>query len=619
VTTLLATIGGGLIAAFVGGYLARRVGLPPIVGYLAAGMAVGPFTPGFVADLHVATELAELGVILLMFGVGLHFSVRDIWAVRSIAVPGAVGQIAVATALGGGLGLALGWGLAAGIVLGLALSVASTVVLLRALTARRELDSPQGRVAVGWLIVEDLVTVLVLVLLPTAAVLVEGGANPEHPLVGVAGALAKAALLMVLVFVLGTRLLPPLLRSVAREGSRDVFTLAVLAVAIGIAYVSFAVFGVSLALGAFLAGAVLSGSDVSHKAAWDALPLQDAFAVLFFVSVGMLVDPVFLVGHPLQVLAVVLLVIVGKSITALGIVVAARHPPRVAVTVAAGLAQVGEFTFILATLGVQLGLLPSAGFQLVVAGAILSIGLNPLAFALGDRVEPMLRHALFRRSPLLAAQNDALAVAGSVHLPPGRRHAVIVGYGRVGALIGDALGRRQFGFVVIDRDLRLVERLRERGIDALYGDAADPELLERAELERAAVLVIATPEEAFNRVVQERARRLAPRLEIVVRTPGERLAARLLGEARVWPIVAPRELGAQIARVTLARYGISPPEIEAIIQGIRLDQVDDGDPPGLDPRKPLSRLLGRVRDRWSSYGAALPQFRVHLRRTSDRG
>ena len=407
---LIETIAIGLGAAFVGGLVATRLRLPTIVGYLLAGLAVGPFTPGLVADTATAQELAELGVILLMFGVGIHFSIPDLLAVRGTAVPGALGQITVATLLGTGLGVALGWGLVGGLVLGLAVSVASTVVLLRALEERGDLATPQGRIAVGWLIVEDLFTVVVLVLLPTLAPLLLGeGGSIGDAVLGLVVAVAKLALFAALMLVVGTRVVPRLLESVERTGSRELFTLAVLAIAICIAVAASVVFGVSFALGAFLAGIVLNESEVSHKAAADALPLQDAFAVLFFVSVGMLLDPAALLAQPGAVLLMVALVVVAKAVAAFLIVALLRRPVRVALTVAAALSQVGEFSFILATLGLTLGLIPGTAFQLVVAAAIVSITVNPLLFRL---IEPA--EAWFRARPgLLRLVERAEAGAGA--------------------------------------------------------------------------------------------------------------------------------------------------------------------------------------------------------------
>ena len=389
---LLETLAIGLVAAFIGGIVATKLRLPTIVGYLVAGVFVGPFTPGLVADTGTAQELAELGVILLMFGVGIHFSVGDLLAVRSTAIPGAIGQILVATLLGIGLGIALGWGFAGGLVLGLAVSVASTIVLLRALEARDEVDSPQGRIAVGWLIVEDLFTVLVLVLLPSLAPMLLGqGGDTGGVVLDLVVALAKLGAFAALMLVVGVRVVPRLLLWVKDTGSRELFTLSVLAVAIGIAVAAYAVFGVSFALGAFLAGVVLNESEISHQAAEDALPLRDAFAVLFFVSVGMLFDPAFLARQPGAIILVTLLVVVAKSLAAFAIVVLLRRPLRVALTVGAALSQVGEFSFILATLGLSLALIPEDAFQLVVAAALVSITLNPFLFRLIGPLEAAIR------------------------------------------------------------------------------------------------------------------------------------------------------------------------------------------------------------------------------------
>ena len=397
--TLIATITAGFVLAFGLGLLANRLRLPPLVGYLLAGIAVGPFTPGYVADGGLAGQLAEIGVILLMFGVGLHFSLADLMAVRAIAIPGAIGQIVLATAIGAGMAALWGWNLGAGLVLGLSLSVASTVVLLKALEERNAVETPNGRIAVGWLIVEDLAMVLTLVLLPALAGVLGGKGEPAASspagggglLLSLGLTLAKVGAFLALVMFLGPRFLPGLLRRVARTGSRELFTLAVLAIAMGIAFGSAKLFGVSFALGAFFAGMVLNESELSHKAATSSLPLQDAFAVLFFVSVGMLFDPSVLVRAPGKVLAVVGLIVVGKSLVALGIVLVLRFPLGTALTVSAALAQIGEFSFILAGLGVSHGLLSNEGMSLVLAGAILSITLNPLVFGLADRASAWAR------------------------------------------------------------------------------------------------------------------------------------------------------------------------------------------------------------------------------------
>ncbi len=387
--SLITILAMGFVLAFALGFLAIRLRLPPIVGYLLAGIVLGPFTPGMVVDTALAGQLAEIGVILLMFGVGLHFSGADLMAVRWIAVPGAVAQIVIATAIGAAMAMFWGWSLGAGLVLGLALSVASTVVLLRALEEQGSVQSVNGRIAVGWLIVEDLAMVLALVLLPAAAeLLTDGGAalSATDLLIDLGLTMGKVILFVAIVMMVGPRVVPWLLSQVARVGSRELFTLAVLAVALGIAYGSAVLFGVSFALGAFFAGLVLSESRFSHKAAADSLPLQDAFAVLFFVSVGMLFDPMIVVREPLAVLAVLLLILIGKSLAAMGLVLALGYPMSTALTVSASLAQIGEFSFILAGLGIALGLMPPEGRDLILAGALLSITINPALFAVLDPI-----------------------------------------------------------------------------------------------------------------------------------------------------------------------------------------------------------------------------------------
>ncbi|MGE0095342.1 MAG: cation:proton antiporter [Alphaproteobacteria bacterium] len=412
-TSLIALMAIGLVFAFAFGFVASKLRLPPLVGYLLAGIAMGPFTPGFVGDVHLALELAEIGVILLMFGVGLHFSAADLRAVRSVAVPGGILQILVATAIGAALAMSWGWSLGAGIVLGLSLSVASTVVLLRALDDRNSIETVNGRVAVGWLIVEDLAMVLALVLLPAFAEIMGGskaaGASDGSLLVSLAATLGKVVAFVVLALTIGPRIVPWLLSQVARSGSRELFTLSVLAVALGIAFGSAKLFGVSFALGAFFAGVILSESDLSHKAAEDSLPLQDAFAVLFFVSVGMLFDPSILVREPWAVAAVLAVILFGKSLAAFVIVIGLGYPATTAITVSAALAQIGEFTFILAGLGLTLGILPPEGRDLLLAGGILSITFNPLMFWAAERLSGRLRpRAGSRRDLRLSALRGEL-------------------------------------------------------------------------------------------------------------------------------------------------------------------------------------------------------------------
>ena len=451
-TPLIATIVAGLTLAFAFGALAHRMKISPLAGYLLAGVMVGPFTPGFVADQKLAGELAEIGVILLMFGVGLHFSLKDLMSVKAIAIPGAIVQIAVATVLGWGLATLLGWPPAAGIIFGLALSVASTVVLLRALQEKRIVQTARGRIAVGWLIVEDLVMVLALVLIPSIAGLV--GDGPTPPLDEIAMTLGitlgKVGLFVAVMLIGGRRLVPMLLHAVAHTGSRELFRLAVLVVALGIAFGAAKLFDVSFALGAFFAGMVLAESELSQRATEETLPLRDAFAVLFFVSVGMLFDPNILVTSPLSVVAAVLIVVFGKSIAAFLIVRLFGHPTGTALTISASLAQIGEFSFILANLGVAYGLLPEEGRGLVLASAMISIFLNPFIFALAERTRTRLER------PAVQAAAQAAAVAAErkeeSDLKPTTQtgHAIVVGYGRVGHVLVEQITQMNDGLVIIE-------------------------------------------------------------------------------------------------------------------------------------------------------------------------
>jgi len=550
-TELIAILAGGLGLAFVLGFVANRLSLPPLVGYLLAGVAVGPFTPGFVANAGLASQLAEIGVILLMFGVGLHFSPADLLAVRGIAVPGAIVQILAATAMGAAAARLWGWSWPAGLVFGVCLSVASTVVLLRALEDRGALDSGDGRIAVGWLIVEDLFTVLFLVLLPAFAA-PAGGGNPGL-LVAVGWTLAKVAAFLGLMLVVGRRAVPWLLERVARTGSRELFTLAVLAIALGIAVGAASLFGVSFALGAFFAGVVISESDLSHKAAADALPLQDAFAVLFFVAVGMLFDPSILIREPLRVLAVVLIVLVGKSLAAFLIVVAFRRTAGTALTISASLAQIGEFSFILAALGMSLGLLPQEAQSLIVAGALISITVNPLVFR---TVAPLERW--LRARPGSARRDEAVgepaAGLGEPQVPEPSDHAVLVGHGRVGGRVAAALSQRSLPYLVIEHDREAAAALRARGVPVVHGDAARPGILEHAGLGRARLLLVMTPDPLEARAVIELARRIRPSIDIAVRThsDAEREHLEALHVGRV--VMGERELADALAGYALARF-----------------------------------------------------------------
>ncbi len=489
----------------------------------------------------------------------------------------------------------------AGLVLGLALSIASTVVLLRLLADRNEQDTLQGQIAVGWLIVEDLLAVVVLVLLPTIAPMVGGTSPPDaagtNPMIAIALAVGKAAIFAILMVVAGARLVPWLMLVVAREGSRELFSLAVLAIALGLAYVSSSVFGVSFALGAFLAGAVVGESDMSHQAAADALPLRDAFAVLFFVSVGMLLDPTYLLANPGPVLAVLALIVVGKAVTKFVVVAVAGYPPRVALTVAAGLAQIGEFSFIVGTVGRSLGLLPEEGYQLIVAGALLSITLNPFLFGLIPPLEARLRDSRVM-TRLMDRRAGDLARLRPEERETLRLHAIICGYGRVGRLIGPAFERRGFRYVVITQQRNEVDRLRATGVIAIYGDAANQAVLEMADLSHARLVVVATAEPNETRLIVERVRAMNPGVDLIVRTHSDTEAAhmRSLG-AKVQAIHGERELAVQMARYALRRFGLSAVEAEAIAQGLRgrAVVVDESRPRGLG--EVLRRLRGRLSDR----------------------
>ena len=527
--SLIATIAAGLGLALVLGYAATRLRVPPIVGYLVAGIIIGPATPGFVADLELTGQLAEIGVMLMMFGVGLHFSLHDLLAVRRIAVPGALVQIAAATALGGATAMAWGWDPGAALVLGLALSVASTVVLLRALENHGGLGSINGQIAVGWLVVEDLVVILVLVLLPAIAPMLGGGGSGHAPpgslWVTLLATLGKVTAFLTLMLVAGRRLLPRLLWGVARTGSRELFTLCVISAAVGVAYISATLFTVSFALGAFFAGMMLRESPLSHRAADESLPLRDAFSVLFFVSVGMLFDPEIILNQPLQVLAVVAIVMLGKTVAAIALVLTFRYPLTTALTVGAGLAQIGEFSFILAGLGRSLNLLPEAGQSLILAGALISISLNSALFA---AIEPARRWLLARseRARALERRDDPLAeLPATFDQASLTGHVVVAGYGRVGRRVGEALARERVPVVVIEENRELVEGLRSRGMPAVSGDAGEAMTLVQAHVARAGVLVIAFADTARVRRMVEIARTLNPSIEILVRTHSDEDAA----------------------------------------------------------------------------------------------
>ncbi len=568
--SLITTVAAGLGLALIMGFLAARLKLPPLVGYLVAGIIIGPATPGFVADVNLASQLAEIGVMLMMFGVGLHFSVNDLLAVRRIAIPGAVVQIVVATVLGAATAILWGWSVGAGLVFGLSLSVASTVVLLRALESRGVLSSVNGQIAVGWLVVEDLVVVLILVLLPALAGILGGSAaaGDGQPAQGSLGStlavtLGKVGAFIALMLIVGRRLLPKLLWAVARTGSRELFTLSVISAAVGVAYLSAELFSVSFALGAFFAGMMMRESSLSHRAAEESLPLRDAFSVLFFVSVGMLFDPHIVLAEPLKVLIVAAIIMIGKTVAAVALVLAFRYPLNTALTVGASLAQIGEFSFILASLGVSLNLLPREGQSLILAGALISISLNQLVFA---AIEPVQRWVRSRSeiARALERSDDPLSeLPASVNQDLLTGHVLLVGYGRVGRRIADTLRSNGIPYVVAEQNRELVEALRQQNVPSVSGDASDPAVLIQAHVARANVLVVAIPDAAGVRKMVETARTLNPKIEVLLRTHSDEEADLLRRENLGTVFMGEHELARAITRHILQRQSQQQPSGQA--------------------------------------------------------
>ena len=561
--TLLINIAVALVIAFFGGVIARRVGLPTIVGYMLAGIAIGPFTPGFVGHVETISQLAEMGVIFLMFGVGLHFSLGDLWKVRDIAIPGALSQMIITTALGYGLTQLWGWSGPAGLVLGLAISIASTVVLLRGLMDKGLLNTPHGQAAVGWLVLEDLATVLILVLMPAMA----GTSGPNWASLGLT--LLKAAAFVVILLFVGKKLIPWLLLSIARTGSRELFILAVLAVSLGTALAAAQIFGVSLALGAFVAGVVVSESPLSHQVSADLLPFREAFSVLFFVSIGMLVDLRYLSRNVGAVLALSAVIVIGKYIVTWLLGLFIRRPARTFLVVAAGLSQIGEFSFILGQAGLSMGLLHQDQYSLILAGALLSITVNPLMLRSIGGVEKWLQ-----KSPAIWKRLDRHGPSLTSPAEPLSGHVVVIGYGRVGQHIVDVLGRLDVPRLVIDSDAGRVEALDRRGVPTLFGDAANSEVVAHAGLSRARLLVVTVPEEATAGVIVAAAREQAPDLPIIVRAatdPGVKRLA-LLGAQQV--IHPELEGGLQILRRTLLELGFPLSKVQEYADIVRSDQYD---------------------------------------------
>ncbi len=548
---LISLLATGFGAALILGFLAERIRVPALVGYLLAGILLGPGTPGPVADIKLALQLSEIGVMLLMFGVGLHFSLKDLLAVRRIAVPGAVVQMGLATVLGMLMARWWGWNWGSALIFGLSLSCASTVVLLKGLEARGALDSMNGRIAVGWLVVEDLATALVLVLLPPLAGMLgghgEAAAGSSVLWITLGQTLLQVSAFIALMLVVGRRVMPWLLWQVSRTGSRELFTLAVVAAAIGIAYGAAELFEVSFALGAFFAGMVMRESSFSRRAAHESLPLRDAFSVLFFVSVGMLFNPDILFAQPGHVLGVLAIIVLGKSLAAAALVLAFRYPFSTALTVSASLAQIGEFSFILAGLGLSLGLLPQEGTSLVLAGALISIALNPLLFAVAEPFRRwVLEHSHLARQ--LEQRDDPYA---ELPMSTERRYlegqVVIVGYGKLGRRIARALKTRGIAFVVAEQNREMVEVLRRRGVPAVSGNAAEPSVLIQAHIAEAAMLVVTTPDLPAIRKMVDTARALNPNIEVVLRAHNRDESAILRKEGMGSIFLAEEELAQGMA------------------------------------------------------------------------
>ena len=543
-TSLIAMLVFGFVLAFGLGALANRLRLSPLVGYLLAGVLAGPYTPGFVGDAELAPQLAEIGVILLMFGVGLHFSLRDLMSVKNIAIPGAVGQIAVATLLGWGMAELMGWRHIEGLIFGFSLATASTVVLLRAMEERRLLDTRRGKIAVGWLIVEDLACVIALVLIPALAGALGGGG--EVGAADIVKALAitfgKVAAFVAFMLIVGRRAIPWVLERIAGTGSRELFTLAVLSIAMGVAFGSAELFGVSFALGAFFAGMLLNESEFSHQAAQDSLPMRDAFAVLFFVSVGMLFDPRILIEHPLQVLATTLIIVFGKSVAAYAIVRAFGHPNATALTISTSLAQIGEFAFIIAGLGLSLKILPKDGHDLVLAGALITIMLNPLLFMVLDRWQ---------------LREDARVLANTppepdvVPLDIGG-HAIVVGYGRVGSQLAQLLKERGVPVVVVEDDADRVVQARASGFPTVRGNVANRRVMQEAAPERANLAIFAMPQALEAGEAIERLKALNPALSVLARAHSEAQVKHLLEHGADAAVLAERELAYSLTEMVMA-------------------------------------------------------------------
>jgi len=560
---LLINIAVALIAALVGGTIARFLRMPVIVGYMLAGIVIGPFTPGYSGDLGTISQLAELGVIFLMFGVGLHFSIEDLWKVRSIAIPGAIGQMLVTTILGYLFATWFGWSPSASIVLGLAISIASTVILLRGLMDNGLLNTQHGQAAVGWLILEDIATVLILLLMPTIA---SSGGSVDWAGLGIT--LLKATAFVASLAFIGRKLVPWMLLGTARSGSRELFILAVLAASVGIALAATMLFGVSIALGAFAAGVVVHESKLSHQVSADVLPFRDAFSVLFFVSIGMMADITYLRGNILPLIALVLLITVGKYLITLMMGLFIKYPARTFLVVAAGLSQIGEFSFILGQAGLALGLIDQGQYSMILAGALLSITVNPLMYKTTKPFEKVLRGmpGIWRR---LELHGDTIDLVDDI-----RDHVIVVGYGRVGQHIVEVLSNLDVKLVVIDSDIGRVEKLAELGIPSLYGDAGNSEVISHAHLSEARLLVVTTPDDAATSIIVAAARAKAPHLHIVARASSDKSISQLYSLGAFHVIHPELEGGLEIVRQTLMELGFSFTKVQEYTDTVRRDRYN---------------------------------------------
>lgn len=562
--SLLVNISAALGVAFIGGLIVQRIGLPTIIGYLLAGVVIGPFTPGFVGDARTISQLAELGIVFLMFGVGVHFSFSDLWKVRDIAIMGALGQMIATAALGFGLSQYWGWSPLAGLVLGLAIAIASTIVLLRGLMDHGLLNTSHGQVAVGWLVVQDIATVLILLVMPSLT-------HPGNEMDWRALGLTVLAALGFLGFMLyaGVRFIPWLLLRVAHTRSRELFILAILTLSLGVALAASELFGVSLALGAFVAGAVVSESPLSHRIASDLFPFREAFSVLFFVSIGMLVDPHYLLDNVGPVLAMTGLIVFGKSMVTALWAFLFRRPARTALIVAAGSSQIGEFSFILGQTGLALGLLEQGQYSLILAGALMSIMINPLMLRSVDLSERCLRRIrplwrwLDRYGSAQAPIEESIA-----------EHVVIVGCGRVGKHIVEVLGHLHIPYLVIDSNIERLQNLAKKGVPTLLGDTANSEILTHAGLSRARMLVVTLPEEAATELTVAAARDLAPQLPVIARA-ATRAGVKRLSALGAQLVIHPElEGGLQVIRHTLLQLGFPLQEVRRYADTVRREHYD---------------------------------------------